>query len=303
MKALVKTSTGLELQSLPAPKPQDSRSIIVKVSYAAICRTDLYVAAGKITSPDNLILGHEATGTVVEVGSEVTQCKLDDRIVLNPLRSCLVCSDCKNQRPDLCGKTQFMGQDFNGAFSEYICVPASEVTCLPPHISPLLGTYTEPLASTRAVLESSLSSEMNILILGEDRIAALTERVLAQAGFSKLTISKIPSPTKFYDAIVETCSNPQSIIQAVPHLKTGGLLVVKSRTPETLNLPILTLIKNRVRIEFVHFSPFERALTALQTDVEWVERLIGPQFSLSEYERAFQLAEKDTSKKIVFSFS
>lgn len=302
MKALVKTPTGPALQELPEPILQAPDDVLVEVQAAGICRTDLYVAQNLIKSPPNLILGHEATGRIVEIGSQVDNIQVGDQVVINPLRSCQNCSACQSQQQHNCEQSRFMGVDFSGAFCEFVTLPAREVHRYSQALDPFQAAYTEPLASTRAILESSLSPGMSILVLGDDRITELTARVLTRAGFSKVSCQINPAPSELFEAIVETCPDPEDILSALPHLKPNGLLILKSRSPDSLPLPLIPLIKKRLRIEFVYFSPFEEALAETLTDKEWLADLVGPRFELADYEDAFRKATQNTSQKIYFSF-
>ena len=195
-----------------------------------------------------------------------------------------------------------MGVDLNGAFATEMVLPYHEVSKLPSDLSPLIGAYVEPLASTLAILTGSLSPEQRILVLGNDRISQLSEKILRDAGFTDLATLSSTEKGQF-DAIVEACSEPEEIIAALPLLKPNGLLLLKSRTPETLSLPILDLLKKRLRIECVYFGSFHEALELTLRNQDWITTLIGESFPLEEFSQAFQHAQSHPDKKTFFRLS
>ena len=72
MQAIVKCGSSVAVRSVPVPIVRAADDVVIRVAVAGVCRTDLYVAAGRLPCPDPLILGHEFAGTVHAVGSAVT---------------------------------------------------------------------------------------------------------------------------------------------------------------------------------------------------------------------------------------
>ena len=303
MKALVSSSNGPQLTELDPPIITHPHEVLVDIQTAGICRTDLYAAKGLIPLEDGITLGHEAAGRIATIGSSVTNLQVGDSVVINPLRSCQKCEFCNMGKPHLCSHSQFMGLDFSGAFCESVVLPSHEVFRLPANLTFPIGAYTEPLAATRAILESSLKPTDQILVYGEGRIADLTHRVLLQEGFQNLTLSGNTNHLRCFDAIVEATSEPLKIKEAIHQINPGGLLILKSRTPEDLNLPILSLIQKRVRIESVYYSDFTEALEYVVADQDWLDQLIGRSYQLADFEAAFAEAEKSEAHKTFFTFS
>jgi 2-desacetyl-2-hydroxyethyl bacteriochlorophyllide A dehydrogenase len=101
------------------------REVLVKVAACGICRSDLLIIRGFIpTSKKPIILGHEASGIVMEIGEEVLGFKRGDRVVINWLGStCGTCYHCTRGRSNLCLDSEIIGVDMDGAFAEYIKIP------------------------------------------------------------------------------------------------------------------------------------------------------------------------------------
>jgi propanol-preferring alcohol dehydrogenase len=131
MKAMVLRKTGdvgtdpLLLDDLPVPEPGPGE-VLVAVSVCGICRTDLHVVEGELDRPKlPLIPGHQAVGTVRDVGSGVTTRRVGERVGIAWLQgTCGQCQFCKSGRENLCQAARFTGYQIDGGYAEYAVVPA-----------------------------------------------------------------------------------------------------------------------------------------------------------------------------------
>ena len=136
MKAvrLIKPGQPLEMQEVPMP-PVGARDVLVKVKAAGICRSDMHYRAG--TSPvPNLpcTLGHEVAGVVEEVGAEVRNVKVGDRVCLHYLVTCGDCRYCALGSEQFCTTGSMIGKYQDGGYAEYIAVPSHNAVPLPDDI-------------------------------------------------------------------------------------------------------------------------------------------------------------------------
>jgi propanol-preferring alcohol dehydrogenase len=131
MKAMVLShpsdvsSNPLRLQDLPITSPKASQ-VLVKIHVCGVCRTDLHVVEGELPDiPSPLIPGHQAVGTVTQVGPEVSEVKEGDRVGIAWLQgTCGECEFCANGRENLCLEAKFTGYQVDGGYAEYAVVPA-----------------------------------------------------------------------------------------------------------------------------------------------------------------------------------
>lgn len=131
MKAMVLEHTGdvsshpLHLRDQPTPAPQPGQ-ILVKIHVCGVCRTDLHVVEGELPDPAlPLIPGHQAVGTVAQVGSEVSEIQEGDRVGIAWLQdTCGRCEFCSSGRENLCLNATFTGYQVDGGYAEYAVVPA-----------------------------------------------------------------------------------------------------------------------------------------------------------------------------------
>jgi propanol-preferring alcohol dehydrogenase len=110
----------LQLRQLPTPKPE-SDQVLVRVNACGICRTDLHVVDGELTSPKlPLVPGHQIVGIVEELGSNITTLAIGDRVGIPWLgRTCGCCRYCKSDRENLCDNALFTGYQLDGGYGEY----------------------------------------------------------------------------------------------------------------------------------------------------------------------------------------
>ena len=119
------------------PKPTIGRhGALVKVAACGLCRTDLEYLKGRVRPPKAppFIPGHEASGTVVEVGKEVEHCKEGDKVIVAYLNPCENCLLCREGRENICHNAELIGATRDGAFAEFLSVPAKSVFLVPPGI-------------------------------------------------------------------------------------------------------------------------------------------------------------------------
>ena len=298
MKALVKIASGIELQDLPEPAIQSEDQVKIRITRAALCRTDLYVADGSIKVSPLTILGHEAAGIIEESGSAACPHQPGDRVVIDPLITCGHCSGCTSANRHLCESSTFLGIDTHGAFAEYIVLSANQVHQIPDNLDFDQAIYAEPLAATRAVLQNLKKSSEPILVYGNGRIAELTAHVLRSAGFCPT----LEPSERNYKMVIEAAESVEGISQALKFVQPGGKLIVKSRHPDDLSLPLLDLVQKRLNLESVYYSPFEEALNDLKQQRDFISTLLGNHWKLEDYEQAFAEAKASEARKTLFTF-
>ena len=134
MKALVYHGPGRKAwEDAPDPKILEPTDVIARIDTTTICGTDLHILRGHVPAvTDGRILGHEAVGTVTEVGQAVTELRVGDRILIPAITSCGKCSYCKRNMPSHCQTVGGIGWIFghlvDGTQAEYVRVPYAETS-------------------------------------------------------------------------------------------------------------------------------------------------------------------------------
>ncbi|RLE53956.1 MAG: L-threonine 3-dehydrogenase [Candidatus Methanomethylicota archaeon] len=194
MWAVVKKSPeyGADLVKVPVPKP-GSGEILAKVKATSICGTDVHIyewnewAQSRIKLPR--IMGHEFAGEVLEVGKDVNELKVGDYISAETHVVCGKCYQCRIGMFHVCQNTKILGVDTDGAFAEYIVIPARNAWKNPADLPPEIASIQEPLGNAvDTVLAEGFEGVegKNVAIIGDGPIGLLSVGVSNACGASKI---------------------------------------------------------------------------------------------------------------------
>lgn len=194
MKTAVMTDirkVRIEEREKPVPKAGE---VLVKVEYVGICGSDLhYYESGRIGNfivEPPFVLGHEAGGTVVEVGSGVTHLKVGDRVALEPGKTCGQCEHCKSGKYNLCEDVIFFATPpVDGVFQEYVAHEAGLCFKLPDNVSTLEGALVEPLAvGLHAAMQGGAHIGQTAVVTGAGCIGLVSLLALKAMGVSRVIV-------------------------------------------------------------------------------------------------------------------
>jgi threonine 3-dehydrogenase len=199
MRALVKTSRGpgMELREIevPACGPND---VLIRVHYAGVCGTDLHIwewdawASGRLQPP--VVIGHEFAGRIERLGPEAASAGLlavGDVVTAEGHIICGHCLQCRTGNGHLCQRTQVIGVDRDGAFADYIAMPASNVMKLD-GIPAEIGAIMDPMGNAfHTVLEGDAVIGSAVLVLGCGPIGCFAVGVARAAGASLVVASDL----------------------------------------------------------------------------------------------------------------
>ena len=196
MRALVKEAAGpgLVLRELPVPScgPGD---VLIRVQHAGVCGTDLHIwewdpwARSRLKPP--LVIGHEFSGAIERLGSDVATAGLlavGDLVTAEGHIVCGDCAPCRVGQAHVCRRTRIIGVDRDGAFADYIAMPATNVMKLE-GIPTEVGAIMDPLGNAvHTVLEGDLPGR-SVLVLGCGPIGCFAVGVARAAGASLVLAS------------------------------------------------------------------------------------------------------------------
>jgi len=166
MKALVKRSAepGLWMDVVPIPDV-GTNEVLIKVEKTAICGTDLHIYNwdewSQRTIQPPLVIGHEFVGRIVELGPGVHNYEVGDRVSAEGHITCGLCRNCRAGRRHLCAHTEGIGVNRDGAFAEYVVVPASNLWLIPPQIPSDFAAFFDPLGN-------AVHCALSFPVVGED---------------------------------------------------------------------------------------------------------------------------------------
>lgn len=242
MKALVMTDVKkLEVQDdYPTPTIQPNE-VLIHTAWAGICGTDKALYNGLPGSADAvppIVLGHENSGVVAEVGQDVVGFKVGDRVSVDPNIYCHKCFFCRTSRPELCEHLDAVGVTRDGGFAEYFTAPEEVVYHVPDNVSLEAAAVIEPISCAEH---------------GVDLLDTHPEEVQADS----------------YDIVVEAVGLPQTQEQAVEAARRGGqvLMFGVGNPSSTFNVNTYKVYQRQLTIQgsFINPYTFEDSVALLQS--------------------------------------
>ena len=196
MRALVKLEAGPGLDLVERPRPTvGPDDVLIRVERAGLCGTDLHLeqwddwAASTVRAP--LVLGHEFFGKVVAVGAAVTSVSVGQKASGEGHVVCGTCRNCRAGRRQLCIRTSSVGVNRDGAFADYVAIPASNVWVQPDDLDPDLGAVFDPLGNAvHTTLSFPLAGE-DVLVTGAGPIGVMSAAIARHVGARYVVVTDV----------------------------------------------------------------------------------------------------------------
>jgi len=325
MKTAVMTDLRkVEIQRRPIPVPMEDE-VLVKIEYVGICGSDLhYYEAGRIGDfivETPFVLGHEAGGTVVEVGENVKNLKIGDRVALEPGKTCGHCEFCKQGKYNLCKDVIFFATPpVDGVFQEYVAHEAGLCFKLPDNVSTMEGALIEPLAvGMHAACQGDAHLGQTCVVTGAGCIGLVSMLSLKARGVSKVivvdvmdkrlekakelgadevingakedTVARIMEITggAGFDLGIETAGSQITAQQQIRAAKKGATIVFVGYSPSgDMTLPIGTALDKELTFKtvFRYRNIYPMAIDAVSTGKIHIKDIVTNYFELDDIQNA-----------------
>ena len=186
----------MKLEELPIPEVTDI-DVLVKVKNVGICGSDIsyYYGLSPLGTPSGkgpLVLGHEFTGEVVEVGKvpkSMNLFKEGDRVVVNPVQNCNACYACASGQTHLCENVSVPGVTVNGGFAEYCISKYTGLFKLPDDMSYAVGAFTEPFAcAVNGMKKLEIEPGQTLVIIGPGPMGQMMVQLAKSTGAGKIIL-------------------------------------------------------------------------------------------------------------------
>ena len=196
MKALAKLTAepGIWMTEVPMPEVGHN-DVLIKIRKTAICGTDIHIynwdAWSQNTIPVPMVIGHEYVGEVVAIGQEVRGFAIGDRVSGEGHITCGHCRNCRAGRTHLCRNTVGVGVNRQGAFAEYLVIPAFNAFKLPDEVTDDLAAIFDPFGNAvHTALSFDLVGE-DVLITGAGPIGIMAAAVARHVGARYVVITDV----------------------------------------------------------------------------------------------------------------
>jgi len=271
--AVLRGPENIVVQDLPRPKPGKDE-VLINVRCCGICGSDL--AIYKMGFGDGLVMGHEFSGDIVEVGDGIKDWQTGDRVVVEPSVVCGDCYWCKRQEYNRCNSWGGIGIVADGGFAEFVKVPEYQLHRLPEEVSYEEGALVEPLSVTlHAVWMSELKPGATVAVFGCGALGVLVALWARAVGADKIYATEVASPKitiaeKFADIVInpgeedpvnriteltggigpdivfECSGNTSAEVQALDVVRKGGQVIILGMPHEPTSLNMLTLAMKEI---------------------------------------------------------
>ncbi|KAI2604549.1 GroES-like protein [Hypoxylon fragiforme] len=317
--------------SRPLPTLQTPHDVLVAVNYTGICGSDVHYwehgAIGHFVVKDPMVLGHESSGTVVEVGSAVTSLSPGDRVALEPGYPCRRCAPCLSGHYNLCPEMRFAATPpYDGTLTGFWAAPADFCYKLPESVSLQEGALIEPLAvAVHIVRQASVSPGQSVIVMGAGPVGLLCAAVSAAFGAStvvsvdivqsKLDFARSFSSTHTYlsqrisaeanaanikehaalpggaDVVIDASGAEPSIQTSLHAVRVGGTYVQGGMGKSDITFPIMAMCLKEVTAKgsFRYGSgDYALAVELVRSGKVDVKRLVSETVDFAQAEQAFQ---------------
>jgi len=342
MRALVKYAPGegnVAIREVPVPEPAPDE-LLIQIKYCGICGTDLHIYADEFPNDPPVIVGHEYCGTVVQVGSAVAEDWAVGERVVGELHTgaCGTCALCRAGKPHICDHKLALGSRHDGAFAEYLALPAWLAHRVPGGVPWEVAGVTEPFAiSAHCLVERGrLGAQRSLLISGSATMGLMATIWASRLGVEQIIVSgtAIDEPLRFplaramgatevvnvqqadlrevvmrrtggegVDAWVECSGSARAIASGLELVKkTGQVVLIGLVGPETIPVPWNTLLYKELDLAGCFSSPpssWELALAAEREEADKLRQLVTHILPLDAWEQGFAMMRTGDAVKIL----
>ncbi|HOE15985.1 MAG TPA: alcohol dehydrogenase catalytic domain-containing protein [Syntrophorhabdaceae bacterium] len=320
MKAIVFDNMLGYAEDRPLPELNKTGEALVRVRMAGICNTDLEIIKGYMGFKG--IPGHEFVGTVEKADGQ-NRSWIGKRVVGEINCVCGECDYCIGGLPRHCPRRTTLGiSGRDGAFAEYLLLPARNLHEVPGNVPDEEAVFTEPLAAAFEILEQvTVKPADRIVVLGDGKLGLLCSFVLAltgaeialagnhgrklaiarEAGIAVYPADSLPMGKK-YDIVVEATGTPAGLGSSLELVRPRGTIVLKSTVASTREINLNRIVIDEITLLGSRCGPFEPALRALSERTVNVKPLISGIFPAEKALEAFRAAGQKGSLKVLIDF-
>jgi L-iditol 2-dehydrogenase len=315
----------MRIEERPVPR-SGPREVLIEIKAVGVCGSDVhYYEHGRIGTyvvRQPLILGHESSGVIVDVGEGVSRERIGQRVAIEPGVPDGVCRQCRTGHYNLCPNVRFFGTPpIDGAFTNYVTILSDFAYTLPDQMSDEEGALIEPLSvGLWACRKAKLQGGDHVLITGAGPVGILAMKVALALGVTEITMTDI-SPQRLEvarqlgatrtvsvaqqslvdagveaDVLIECSGNQRALKDGIHALQPAATAVAVGMGPgEEASIP-LSFIQNRELIltgTFRYANTYADAIALVASGHIDLKPIITGHYTLAEAEQALQATKND----------
>lgn len=341
MKALAKTRAEPGIWMIDAPIPEPGHNdVLIKMHKTAICGTDVHIynwdAWSQKNVPLGLITGHEFVGEIVAMGQEVTGFKIGDRVSGEGHITCGFCRNCRAGRRHLCRNTQGIGVNRQGAFAEFMTLPAMNAFKIQSEISSDWAAIFDPFGNAvHTALNFNLVGE-DVLITGAGPIGCMAAAVAHHAGARHIVITDVNDyrlslatkmgatcavnvsqtelssvmeqlkMTEGFDVGLEMSGVPSAFQSMLATMNHGGKIALLGIPPSDMTIDWNQIIFKGLDVKGIYgremFETWYKMSSLIQSGLD-LAPMITHQFNIDDFELGFDVMRSGQSGKVILNWN
>jgi threonine 3-dehydrogenase len=341
MKALVKSrrEPGIWMDDVPEPTvgPND---VLIRIRRTAICGTDMHIynwdSWAQKTIPVPLAVGHEYSGEIVEVGSEVRGLKPGDRVSGEGHITCGYCRNCRAGRRHLCRNTIGVGVNRPGCFAEYLSLPAVNAFKLPEAIDDEIASILDPFGNaTHTALSFGMVGE-DVLITGAGPIGIMATAIARFVGARHVVVTDVNDyrlalarrmgasrainvtrsslddtmkelgMEEGFDVGCEMSGNPAALRELIRTMHHGGSVALLGIPPGDTAIDWNEVIFKGLVLKGIYgremFETWYKMASMLQSGLD-LKPIITHRLPIADYQRGFEIMGSGQSGKVILEWT
>jgi threonine 3-dehydrogenase len=340
MRAIAKLrpGPGLELTEVPVPQP-GINEVLIRIKKTAICGTDVHIynwdAWAQQTIRPPMVIGHEFVGEIVEAGGNVQGFKPGDLVDGEGHIVCGQCRNCLAGRRHLCKDTKGVGVNRDGAFAEFLCLPASNAVHVDPAIPTDVLACFDPLGNaTHTTLQWDLVGE-DVLITGAGPIGCMATAIAKKSGARKIVVTDV-NPVRLalaqrmgatrvvdvsredlhdvqgeigmkegFDVGLEMSGSPKALNDMIDNMYHGGRIALLGIMPEKAAIDWNQVVFNMLTIRGIYgremYETWYKMTALIQGGLD-ITPVITHRFPYTDFQEAFRLMRSGQSGKIILNW-
>jgi threonine 3-dehydrogenase len=340
MRAIAKMRPGPGLEFIEAPVPRPGiNDVLIRIKKTSICGTDVHIynwdAWAQQTIKPPMVIGHEFVGEIVEVGGNVQGFKPGDLVDGEGHIVCGQCRNCLAGRRHLCKDAKGVGVNRDGAFAEYLCIPASNAVHVDPSIPLDVLSCFDPLGNaTHTALQWDLVGE-DVLITGAGPIGCMATAIAKKSGARKVVVTDV-NPLRLdlarrmgatrvvdvsrenlhdvqheigmkegFDVGLEMSGSPKALNDMIDNMFHGGRIALLGIMPEKAAIDWNKVVFNMLTIRGIYgremYETWYKMTALIQSGLD-ITPVITHRFPCAEFQEGFRLMRAGQSGKIILDW-
>ncbi len=339
MKALIKQKPGPGIRMADVDVPKIGvNDVLIKIKKTSICGTDLHIYRwdewSRQTIRTPMIIGHEYVGTIAELGEEVIGFSVGDRVTGEGHIACGICRNCRRGKKHVCENTVGVGVHVDGAFAEYLKIPAGNVLKIHDDIEDDLVSIMDPLGNaTHTALSFPLIGE-DVLVTGSGLIGSMCIAICKFAGAryivateinpfrrelaKKMGATKVINPLETsldevikelgmvgFDIGLECSGSPQAFNDMIKHMYNSGKISQLGILPPMTSVEWDKIIFKALTIKGIYgremFETWYKMEQMLHKGLN-IKPIITHRFNVDDYQKGFEIMDQGDCGKVILDW-